>query len=210
MSRLHPASKSAIVPEGVNFAFYRTSVIAKLHQRLAKTDEATDDITVHTITCLILADVSFPMHFGCGTGDLTVNKFFAGHDEHAATQLKGLQATVSSRGGLDGGGFDRFAIYNLTGKHPNLRRHWTIHSFPTRTACMPCANLLPNAFNKHLHLRSDPRANEHAQSTLTRLASVPLLPRFHWASATLRLLAASRFRSPSCSPVFPAPLKTRP
>ncbi len=64
MSRLHPASLNAIVPGGINFAFYRTSVIAKLHRRLAKEDEATDDITVHTIMCLISADVRTFQNFG--------------------------------------------------------------------------------------------------------------------------------------------------
>jgi hypothetical protein len=46
---------------------------------------------------------------------LTVGKFFAGNDENAATHLKGLQAIVASRGGLERGDFDRFTIYNLTG-----------------------------------------------------------------------------------------------
>ncbi|OCT51555.1 hypothetical protein CLCR_08336 [Cladophialophora carrionii] len=99
MSRLHPAGQSAIVPGGVRFSYYRTSVISKLHRRLAIKEEATDDITIHTIIALISAD------------------FFAGHDENAATHLKGLQAIVASRGGLEHGDFDRFTIYNLTGCH---------------------------------------------------------------------------------------------
>ncbi|ETI22463.1 hypothetical protein G647_06538 [Cladophialophora carrionii CBS 160.54] len=99
MSRLHPAGQSAIVPGGVRFSYYRTSVISKLHRRLAVKEKATDDITIHTIIALISAD------------------FFAGHDENAATHLKGLQAIVASRGGLEHGDFDRFTIYNLTGCH---------------------------------------------------------------------------------------------
>ena|ERR1700742_668389 len=64
MSRLHPATQSAVIPGGIHFAYYRTSVISKLHRRLMNKSEATDDITIHTIMSLISADVCPVFHFG--------------------------------------------------------------------------------------------------------------------------------------------------
>jgi hypothetical protein len=42
-------------------------------------------------------------------------QFFAGHDDHAAIHLKGLQTLVSLRGGYENGNFDRYTKYNLAG-----------------------------------------------------------------------------------------------
>ena len=58
MSRLHPASATAMVPGGLRFNQYRTSVLSKLHRRLANKEAATDDVVLHTIMALISADVS--------------------------------------------------------------------------------------------------------------------------------------------------------
>ncbi|KIW73758.1 hypothetical protein PV04_01851 [Phialophora macrospora] len=96
----HPASKDALIPGGVHFAHLRSSVLSKLHRTLSM-DKAisTSDTTIHTVICLIAAD------------------FFAGHDDHAAIHLKGLQTLVSLRGGLENGNFDRYTKYNLAGTH---------------------------------------------------------------------------------------------
>ncbi|OQV02734.1 Fungal specific transcription factor domain-containing protein [Cladophialophora immunda] len=96
----HPAGANALVPGGVHFAHLRSSVLGKLHRTLSQDKEiSTSDTTIHTVICLIAAD------------------FFAGHDDHAATHLKGLQTLVSLRGGLEHGNFDRQTKYNLAGTH---------------------------------------------------------------------------------------------
>ncbi|EXJ72921.1 uncharacterized protein A1O5_04070 [Cladophialophora psammophila CBS 110553] len=87
-----PASTNALVPGGVHFAHLRSSVLGKLHRTLSQDKEiSTSDTTIHT--------------------------FFAGHDDHAATHLKGLQTLVSLRGGPEHGNFDRQTKYNLAGTH---------------------------------------------------------------------------------------------
>ena len=58
-----PARKDALVPGGIHFATLRSSVLGKLHGTLSKEKEvSTSDITVHTVICLIAADVG---QFGC-------------------------------------------------------------------------------------------------------------------------------------------------
>ncbi|KAH0843504.1 hypothetical protein FOPE_08725 [Fonsecaea pedrosoi] len=94
----NPAGPNALVPGGVHFAHLRSSVLGKLHRTLSQSKEiSTSDTTIHTVICLIAAD------------------FFAGHDDHASTHLKGLHTLVSLRGGLEHGNFDRQTKYNLAG-----------------------------------------------------------------------------------------------
>jgi hypothetical protein len=111
----HPASKNALVPGGAHFAQMRSNVLGKLHRTLSMGNEiSTSDTTIHTVTCLISADVSRPL-FTYQVILLTTSQFFAGHDDHAATHLKGLQTLVSLRGGLENGNFDHYTKYNLAG-----------------------------------------------------------------------------------------------
>ncbi len=53
-----PTSKDALIPGGVHFAQLRSSVLGKLHRTLSmKEDISTSDTTIHTVICLIAADV---------------------------------------------------------------------------------------------------------------------------------------------------------
>ncbi|KIY00344.1 uncharacterized protein Z520_04029 [Fonsecaea multimorphosa CBS 102226] len=96
----HVAGSNALVPGGVHFLHLRSSVLGRLHWTLSQDKEiSTSDTTINTLICLIAAD------------------FFAGHDDHAATHLRGLQMLVALRGGLEHGNFDRQTKYNLSGTH---------------------------------------------------------------------------------------------
>lgn len=55
-----PTTKDALIPGGVHFSHLRSSVLAKLHRTLSmKKEISTSDTTIHTVICLIAADVSF-------------------------------------------------------------------------------------------------------------------------------------------------------
>jgi hypothetical protein len=57
----HPASKDALIPGGSHFAHLRSSVLSKLHRTLSMDKEiSTSDTTIHTVICLIAADVGCP------------------------------------------------------------------------------------------------------------------------------------------------------
>ena len=53
-----PTSKDALVPGGTHFVHLRSSVLGKLHRTLSMEEGvSTSDTTIHTVICLIAADV---------------------------------------------------------------------------------------------------------------------------------------------------------
>ena len=58
----HPAGKVALIPGGSYFAQLRSNVLGKLHRTLSMEKEiSTSDTTIHTVICLIAADVRQPI-----------------------------------------------------------------------------------------------------------------------------------------------------
>ncbi len=56
-----PTSKDALVPGGAQFVHLRSSVLGKLHRTLSMEEGvSTSDTTIHTVICLISADVRSP------------------------------------------------------------------------------------------------------------------------------------------------------
>ena len=67
----HPAGKDALIPGGIKFSEMRSNVLAKLHRTLSmEKDISTSDTTIHTVVCLIAADVVLTVHlFQAQTAD---------------------------------------------------------------------------------------------------------------------------------------------
>ena len=52
------STKDALTPGGIQFASLRSSVLGKLHRTLSMDkDISTSNVTIHTVICLIAADV---------------------------------------------------------------------------------------------------------------------------------------------------------
>jgi hypothetical protein len=57
----HTVGKEGLIPGGVHFSQLRSSVLGKLHRMLSMdTEISTSDLVIHTIICLIAADVRLP------------------------------------------------------------------------------------------------------------------------------------------------------
>jgi hypothetical protein len=56
----NPYQEDSFTPGGLFFSHLRSGVLGKLHKRLSMEESvATSDLTIHTVICLIAADVCF-------------------------------------------------------------------------------------------------------------------------------------------------------